>query len=158
HWIHPPRSVLSVDLFRSLANYFCDPTNAGVKVVDLPLLFGMDFLQQFNFAMLLQKLVQEHRVDLLITHGIDFAFFVAHHPIGIAKDSPATPEVPIQMLFEPVVRLFPPWLPIAILFEPEVMACPAPYPRNVFCPPELFAKPACTPTKVLLPEVAPVLF
>jgi hypothetical protein len=37
----------------------------------------------FVFTVLLEELIEQHRVHRVVAYGVDFALFVAHHEVGI---------------------------------------------------------------------------
>ena len=37
-----------------------------------------------DFAMLVEKLIEQHRVHRFVAHCVDFAMFVAHHQVWVA--------------------------------------------------------------------------
>ena len=41
------------------------------------------FALLFNFAVLFQKLIEQHRVHRLVAHGVNLSFLVASHQSGI---------------------------------------------------------------------------
>ena len=53
------------------------------EIFELPLLLGVVRFQFLNFAMLFEKLIEQHRVDLLIANGFRLAFWVATHQVRI---------------------------------------------------------------------------
>ena len=56
-----------------------------------------------EFAMLLEKLIEQHHVHRFVTDGVDVALGVMGDQVGVAPirmmpDSSATPELPMSML------------------------------------------------------------
>jgi len=41
------------------------------------------FLQLLHFAVLFEKLIEQHRIYLIVTNAVRLSFFVAHYEIGI---------------------------------------------------------------------------
>src|SRR6266542_6929453 len=85
------------------------------------------------------------------------AVWVPPVPIRIVFDSAATPELPIQMLLFPVVRLLPALKPIAMLREPVVLLTSALLPVAVLLKPVVFWLSAANPVAVLPPLVVLLL-
>ena len=69
------------------ANFFLLLRRRGMEVLLLLHQRGLSLGNRrflfLHFAVLFEELVEQHRVDRVVAHGIDFAVFVAHHQVGI---------------------------------------------------------------------------